>query len=78
MSKPYEPVLGKRIETKSGETLTCMRTAYKQKDGADGFLYVHAWKTGFQELVFPSHEAAGKLIDRMNSDNYRNLLNQKA
>jgi hypothetical protein len=39
-------------------TLTYIRAARRQHDGYDGVLYVHAWATGAQELVFADHEAA--------------------
>jgi len=34
------------------------RVATKQKDWYSGFLYLHVWKTGFQELVFKTHDDA--------------------
>ena len=34
------------------------RKAVKQKDGCTGLLYVHVWQTGWQELIFPTHEHA--------------------
>jgi len=38
--------------------LKYLRVATKQRDLFLGFLYIHAWKTGFQELVFKTHDDA--------------------
>lgn len=46
--------------------LSYLRVAHKQKDGADGVLYMHQWATGYQELVFVNEEAAKKFEDRLN------------
>jgi hypothetical protein len=48
------------------ETLTYVRVARKAKDGQDGFIYLHHWGTGWQELIYSSHEAAKKAQERMN------------
>lgn len=42
------------------ETLIYQRVAMKAKDGANGFIYLHTWGTGYQQLIFPSHEAANE------------------
>jgi hypothetical protein len=34
------------------------RIATKAKDSYDGLLYLHSWGTGYQLLIFPSHEKA--------------------
>ena len=44
------------------EPLNYLRAATVKLDGADGFLYIHHWATGWQELVFQSHEAAAQYI----------------
>jgi hypothetical protein len=41
-------------------TVTYRRPARKVNDGYDGFLYLEHFGTGYQELVFSSHEAAQK------------------
>jgi hypothetical protein len=48
------------------ETLNFLRKAKKQKDGYDGFLYLHRWDTGWQELIFNSKEDADKYIKKLN------------
>ena len=48
------------------ETLSFARVATQAKDNADGFLYVHNWATGFQQLVFASKEAAETWISNTN------------
>ena len=42
------------------ETLTFQRIAIKKKDGYDGFMYVHCWPTGYQQLIFDTKEQAEK------------------
>lgn len=44
------------------DSLVFKRIALKAKDGKDGFLYVHSWATGFQELIFSSHKQAGTFL----------------
>jgi hypothetical protein len=39
-------------------TLQYVREAKKGKDGADGLLYIHHWKTGYQELIMVSEAHA--------------------
>lgn len=46
--------------------LNYVRIAYKAKDGHDGFLYLHSWGTGIQALIFGSHEAADRFIEKDN------------
>jgi hypothetical protein len=48
--------------TPRAETINYLRAATVKVDGADGFLYIHHWATGWQELVFQSHEAAAQYI----------------
>jgi hypothetical protein len=36
-------------------TLRYIRVATRARDTYEGFLYLHTWKTGNQELVFTSH-----------------------
>jgi len=43
-------------------TLNFVRVARKAKDNANGFLYIHNWPTGFQELIFKSKEKAEEWI----------------
>jgi hypothetical protein len=50
LAAPAEPV----------GTLGYARVALKAKDGTDGLLYIHRWKTGNQELIFPSEDAADR------------------
>ena len=40
------------------ETLNFVRVATEKKDNAKGFIYMHNWATGWQELVFNSKESA--------------------
>lgn len=46
------------VPKKPGETLRYMRPAKKRTDGAEGELYIQHWPTGWDELVFASHEKA--------------------
>lgn len=39
------------MKLKEGETLVFIRVARKAKDGYDGFLYLHSWATGWQEII---------------------------
>jgi len=48
------------------ETLGFVRKASEIKDGVNGFLYIHHWKTGWQELVFKSKDAACAWLDNRN------------
>lgn len=45
------------------ETLSFMRKAVKSRDTYSGLMYRHAWPTGYQELIFPSVEAAQRFAD---------------
>ena len=40
------------------KSFTYVRVAHKEKDNADGFIYLHHFGTGWEELIFPTHEAA--------------------
>jgi len=44
------------------ETLNFVRVATEAKDSVGGFLYIHYWATGWQELVFSSKENADTWI----------------
>ena len=48
------------------ETLNFVRVARESKDSHNGFLYIHNWATGFQELIFSSEEAAETWIEIQN------------
>jgi len=48
-------------------TLKYVRVAKAAKDGYDGFLYMHHWATGWQELIFATHELANKFLEKLNS-----------
>jgi hypothetical protein len=43
-----------------------MRKATEAKDGKDGFVYLHRWSTGHQELIFPTQQAAVEWVNKMN------------
>lgn len=49
-------------------TLTYRRKASKYSDGSDGYLYAHHFGTGFQELVFGSHEQARRFAASENCE----------
>ena len=66
------------MNTQNKETLTFQRMATKQKDGKNGVLYVHAWNTGFQQLVFDDHEAAKRFEDKLNTPEHIEHLRQPA
>lgn len=63
IAKVFE-LLGKTITPK--HSLHYKRMATKHNDGAKGFMYVHVWPTGYQELIFPSKEAAAKYLAAVN------------
>ncbi len=51
------------LHTQGEHKLTLLRRFNPQKDLRPdgikkGFIYMHSWATGFQELVFDSHEEA--------------------
>jgi len=48
-------------------SLTYLRIATKSRDGADGFLYRHDFGTGYQELVFASHDKASEWAGKLNN-----------
>lgn len=56
--------------------LTFKREATKAKDGLDGFLYLHTWDTGYEPLIFHSHENADKFLDNINNQNIPELFKQ--
>lgn len=60
------------------ENLTYLRVAYKAKDGDNGFLYIHTWPSGYQELVFSSHTAAERFKAKLNTEAYRQWLKMPA
>lgn len=39
-------------------TMIFVRLATEAKDGFKGLLYRHSWGTGYQDIIFPSQEAA--------------------
>lgn len=47
------------------ETLNFVRVATKAKDNADGFLYIHNWPTGWQELIFHTKEEAALWVKNL-------------
>ena len=48
------------------ETLGFVRRATAKRDGGDGFLFIHHWPTGWQELVFPSRADAARFLAAAN------------
>lgn len=42
--------------------LSFLRVARKATDGHDGYVYRHNFGTGFQDLIFESHEAANRWL----------------
>lgn len=48
-------------------TLNYVRVANAKKDGYDGFLYIHHWPSGWEELIFASHTLANKFINKLNN-----------
>lgn len=50
------------------ETLTYLRPATRAKDGFDGLLYRNTWETGYQLLIFETHEAAARFIAYNNAE----------
>lgn len=44
-------------------TLTYLRPAVASQDGYDGLMYHHDYTSGFQELIFPTPEAAARFAD---------------
>lgn len=54
----------KQIEGPNGETLSYIRVAIEKKDGRNGVLYLHHFVTGFQELIFDTHEHAKKFFTK--------------
>ena len=49
------------------DTLNFVRVATEAKDTHSGFLYIHNWATGWQELIFSSKEAAESWITIVNN-----------
>lgn len=52
------------------ETLVFKRVATKAKDGNNGFIYIHTCGTGYQELIFESHESANRMKAKLNTPEY--------
>jgi len=42
--------------------MTFIRLATKSKDGMNGFLYRQSWSSGYQDLIFESHEQAKRFV----------------
>lgn len=42
--------------------LIFLRLATERKDEFNGLLYRHTWETGFQDIIFPSQEAAANFL----------------
>lgn len=40
------------------DSLHYLRKADKNKDGKYGYLYIHRWATGYEQLVFDEHADA--------------------
>ncbi len=59
MNPPTKP-LSNAAKT---ETLGYRCKATVTRHGAKGFVYVHRWATGYQELIFESHRQAAKWIN---------------
>lgn len=51
---------------KTKHTLTFNRIASRRDSPTDGFVYVHDFGTGFQELVFSTHEQAADYLKGLN------------
>ena len=49
------------------DTLNFVRVARESKDGSNGFIYIHSWATGWQELIFSSKEDAESWITIVNN-----------
>jgi len=47
-------------------SLGFLKEATEAKDGSDGLMYCHHWGTGFQNLIFKSHEEANEWIKGVN------------
>jgi hypothetical protein len=60
------------------ETLTFLRVARKATDSYDGYLYLHHFGTGYQLLVFPTHEAADKMRAKFGTPEYAEYLKTPA
>jgi hypothetical protein len=46
------------------EGLHYSRPARKSIDGCNGYLYVHVWRTGYQQLIFDSHDHAKSWLNK--------------
>jgi hypothetical protein len=46
--------------------LDYVRVATEDTDNANGYLYIHHWPTGWQQLVFPSKSIAETWIIKIN------------
>lgn len=49
-------------------TLTKLRVTHKERDGHEGFLYVHQWPTGFQEVIFANEKLAEQFLAHLNTN----------
>jgi len=49
------------------ETLSFIRESIDSKDSVNGFLYIHHWGTGWQELVFNSKDDACAWLHNQNN-----------
>jgi hypothetical protein len=57
-----------QIVTANGHSIGYLGKAAKSRHGADGLRYRHAWSTGFQDLIFPSHDAAVQFINSVSAN----------
>ncbi len=49
--------------------LTLLRRANRYRDRVkSGFVYLHSWPTGWQELIFDNHDDAAKWLVSANSE----------
>jgi len=51
------------------QTLNFVRKATEEKDNTLGYLYIHHWPTGWQELIFNSKEKAKTWLKNENEEN---------
>ena len=65
--KPITQILSKQQEQQM-HTVTYIRKSQKAVDHPDGFVFLHRWPTGYQELVFQTLEDAAKFCDSCNQE----------